>query len=542
MKKLFASFTAFLLSVSSLSILLVGHAYAASKVWDGSAGDHKLSTGSNWVGDAAPSPGDDLIFPYGAGVTDKTPDNDFADDTAFSQIVFSGTSDGSESDYVLSGNSMTLSAGVAITANGSIVLPVVLNELAMNGDQDFNAGGNSLTLSGVITGAGNITKAGAGTVELDGNNTFTGTLDVNAGKLDVTNPNGLGNDSAGTNVNDGADITFSTCASSMTVAEPLTLTGDSSDTSGEFPTPKLETSVGVCSGGSGSTEDYGFNANSKVATISGDISLGSDITFASFSQTSLTGNLSGNYEINLIHGYSGKLTVNGASNSTATANGVYAPPTFTKTLSDSQPSNSVHIQGNTTITVTGTRGDIQINGVNSILKGTGTVGVISLIDGQVAPGMSPGVLNSGNLVFTGGSYEAQLGGTASGDYDQIDVSGTVHLGSATSLDTSFYHSFKPAVGDTFRIINNDGSDVITGTFDGLSEGDTFKVSGYTFKISYKGGTGNDVVITTTALPPKAPDTGLALITQNPFVSMALLCLIAPGFALAARRTVKSSRN
>jgi len=54
------------------------------------------------------------------------------------------------------------------------------------------------------------------------------------------------------------------------------------------------------------------------------------------------------------------------------------------------------------------------------------------------------------------------------------------------------------VGDKFTIIQNDGSDAVVGTFAGLAEGATITQGGVTFTISYKGGTGHDVVLTRTA--------------------------------------------
>jgi len=59
------------------------------------------------------------------------------------------------------------------------------------------------------------------------------------------------------------------------------------------------------------------------------------------------------------------------------------------------------------------------------LKGTGTVGAVSMSSGTVAPGNSPGVINTGNLTYTGGNYAVELGGKAAGEFDQTNVTGTV---------------------------------------------------------------------------------------------------------------------
>ena len=62
----------------------------------------------------------------------------------------------------------------------------------------------------------------------------------------------------------------------------------------------------------------------------------------------------------------------------------------------------------------------------------------------------------------------------------------------------------PTAGVTnaqYTIINNDGSDAITGVFTNLLEGYTNTLqNGAKFKITYHGGTGNDVVLTQISLP------------------------------------------
>ena len=48
------------------------------------------------------------------------------------------------------------------------------------------------------------------------------------------------------------------------------------------------------------------------------------------------------------------------------------------------------------------------------------------------------------------------------------------------------------------IIKNNGLSPVSGTFVGLSEGSFFTDSGFMFRISYVGGSGNDVVLTDVA--------------------------------------------
>ena len=64
----------------------------------------------------------------------------------------------------------------------------------------------------------------------------------------------------------------------------------------------------------------------------------------------------------------------------------------------------------------------------------------------------------------------------------------MNLGGARST----WPRLHPACGDRFVIVNNDGTDAVTGTFAGLAEGATLSLAGKPFRITYAGGDGNDV--------------------------------------------------
>ena len=66
--------------------------------------------------------------------------------------------------------------------------------------------GGSVTL----TGAFKVDKFGTGQINLTGNNDYTGTTTISAGVLEAQHQNALGNTSAGTTVNNGAALNFST--------------------------------------------------------------------------------------------------------------------------------------------------------------------------------------------------------------------------------------------------------------------------------------------------------------------------------------------
>jgi len=132
------------------------------------------------------------------------------------------------------------------------------------------------------------------------------------------------------------------------------------------------------------------------------------------------------------------------------------------------------------------------------------------------------------------------------DFDQVIVTGGVGstITLSGSLKVDLLSGFNPSVGQTFDIINNQANNAIQGTFSGMPEGSVFAVGNTKFSITYKGGKGNDVVltvvnpsaaVTATTAAPKTPDTGLAAYVAKPFG--VLLSTTAAAFALVviARR-------
>jgi autotransporter-associated beta strand protein len=144
------------------------------------------------------------------------------------------------------------------------------------------------------------------------------------------------------------------------------------------------------------------------------------------------------------------------------------------------------------------------------LAGNGTIhGTVDIAGGgTLSPGNSPGLINTGTLTMAAGSTLAMdISGTTPGSgYDQVKVTGAVNLGATLALNVSGL----VAGSQSFILIDNDGADPVIGTFSGLPEGATVSAGGMSFRITYAGGDGNDVVIrsgadcSTRAIAPLAP--------------------------------------
>ncbi|WP_373401767.1 autotransporter-associated beta strand repeat-containing protein, partial [Klebsiella pneumoniae] len=61
-------------------------------------------------------------------------------------------------------------------------LATLVNNIALNAGLTV-LGTNALTLNGVLSGAGSLTKNGSATLTLNGTNTYTGGTNINAGTL-----------------------------------------------------------------------------------------------------------------------------------------------------------------------------------------------------------------------------------------------------------------------------------------------------------------------------------------------------------------------
>jgi autotransporter-associated beta strand protein len=180
---------------------------------------------------------------------------------------------------------------------------------------------------------------------------------------------------------------------------------------------------------------------------------------------------------------SGGLVKEGAGTFGLTGPQSYTGPTAVK-------AGTMTLNGTLASTVTVTGGTF---------AGTGAVNQLSATGGTIAPGNSPGVLAMQHLTLNSSSTLAIEinGGTPGTQHDQIEAAASVTLGNAT-LQLIASPELPIASLGTLTIVKVDGNQPVSGTFAGLPEGAVVSSNGKSFRISYAGGTGNDIVLTPAA--------------------------------------------
>ncbi len=349
---------------------------------------------------------------------------------------------------------------------------VVLGE-----DTEMEIISDSMEFSGAISGTGNLAINGPGTVVYSGSstNTYTGDTHLNSGTLlldkstyNVSIPGNLyiGDGIGGAD----ADVVRLATTSQIPNNTRIIIAG-----SGLFDMNNL-------------TEYFGsLEGSGHVDMGGGDLGIGSDNSSSLFS--------------GLIEG-SGDLRKSGTGIFELSGNNTYSGDTKisagTLLVNGSQPDSDIVVYSSGT------------------LGGNGTVGAITS-SGTVAPGASPGQLGCASTTLQPGStFEVELDGYAPVDHDQLDVSGTATISNA---NLSIAWGFVPAVGDSFTILDNDGTDAVAGTFNGLAEGASVVAGNVTLQISYVGGSGNDVVLSATQVEELEPLRISAYTTVGGYVEM-----------------------
>ncbi len=362
--------------------------------------------------------------------------------------------------------------------------------------------------AGFTPGAWSLTKDGDGTLELTGDNAFTGGTVLDGGALSVGHDNALGSGtltalgSAGIPVLDiqngiaianatdlqsdlginvgagalgthagaigGAGGLYKIGAGTLTLSGSNTYSGSTDVYAGTLQAGAEDVfgsgAMGVSAGAVVDLND--FNQRIGFLAGAGDVKLGT-------ATLTTVGNLDSTFS-GIISG-SGALTKEGGGKLELTGTSTYTGPTTVN---------------HGTLIVNGTiASEVTVN-AGGMLMGSGMVGGDAMImsGGMYAPGNSIGTQTiAGNFTLNPGAV-LQIQVNAAGQGDKVIVNGTVNLTGATLRVLAANGNYKPKTD--YTIIQNDGADAVAGKFSEVTSSLAF----LTPTVLYNVGDGNDVVL------------------------------------------------
>lgn len=487
------------LAGSSLAVLILLATPALADGSDGSSGTGgRGSDGTPTNSNGAAGGSGSSVYSGGTGGTDGA---SFSTNQTISSDVTggaggAGTTADSMAPYSGGGGG---GGGAGVVSDGADI--VINTGVTVSGGNGGNGVGGSSIISSKGGGGGGGAGMGASGASITNNGTIQGGNGGGGGANGAGGAGIVGSDIAVTNggtISGGSGtgssnaITFTGGTNSLTLQTGSTLTGNigvtgslTLDQTVSYTLSSAVTGTGsVTKSGTGTLILSGSNTYSGGTTLSnGTLQIGNGSTTGS-----ITGNITNN----------ATLAFNRSDDITY-ADVISGTGSLTKLST-----NTLTLSGNNTYTGTTTvsAGTLAINGSitsaltlqsGATLGGTGTTDDITVQSGGIhAPGNSIGTQTiNGNYVLNSGSILA-IEVDDAGNADKVIVNGTVDISGATlRLNSVSDNNFSGDDSYSYVIIENDGTDAVTGTFASIDN----KLAFYEATSSTTGGTGNDVSLT-----------------------------------------------
>jgi autotransporter-associated beta strand protein len=277
------------------------------------------------------------------------------------------------------------------------------------------ANGGTGLLSGVVSGAGGLTKSGAGNLEVSNANTFDGNVIINGGKVKMSHATALG-DTGTITVNAGADLEV---AGGITVARNLTL----SAVNGAIRGGRLMSS--------GANEKNTYSGTVAVNNSEFDVASGNtlDVTGKISGTGTVTKTGAGELQLsNTGNDYSG---ITDAQNGTLTAS----------SITNSGTASAIGTGSEVKVGSASTAGTFKYTGSSASMNRTVTVGsaggTINVNDAAATMTLAGTLAGSGATLTKTGSGKLALGSGSSTTVSTIAIQqGTLLLGASNQIDNS----------------------------------------------------------------------------------------------------------
>jgi fibronectin-binding autotransporter adhesin len=326
--------------------------------------------------------------------------------------------------YTLAANagSAGASGGMALTVNGSIInnstaTQTINADLAFAATRIVDASTGDITIGGVISGSGGLTKNGSNQLTLTGANTYTGTTTINAGTLQVGSGSTTGSLSASTSITNDANLVFNR-SNDLTVSNTIGGTGNLTKSgAGTLTLSGNNTYTGTTTINAGTLE-IGASGRLNSGSYSNTISNSGTFIYSGANAQTLSGAITG----------TGALTKNGSATLTLSGANTYSGTTTINagTLATSgankiADSSAIVVNTGGTLSLGGTETLGAISGAGSISIGGNTLGISS----------SSSTTFSGAITGTTGGFNKYGAGTLTLSNTGNAWNGTTNINSGT---------------------------------------------------------------------------------------------------------------